>query len=343
MKIAKALIWAIKILKSKGADSPALDAEALLAFTLGGEREFVLAHPEKKLTSREIARFKNLISRRARREPIAYLTGKKEFYGREVKVNRQVLIPRPETELLVEKALEKILPVLSDRPKQARFSKMPRKSLIVDVGTGSGCLAITIAKELEKQNARAPIFATDSSKKALALAKSNAKRQKISKRIKFLQGNLLEPLHFYRSIELENLIIVANLPYLTIGEWQKAEPEIKKYEPRNALVGGKDGLKYYRELLKQLYKIYKTKGADKSDKSDGSITPFHPPYLKGEIEGVTDRTDGTYKSYKTTCFFEINPKQKNKLTELVYKNFPDAKIEFIKDLSGAIRVGKISL
>lgn len=296
MTARETLSWAVKKLKTKKIDSPRLDAEILLSFALAKPKEWLYARPEYKLAPAKEKKFKNLIARRAKYEPVAYITGKKEFYGLEFKINRAVLIPRPLTETLVESALGALMPILSDRTKLAGKQKLT----IIDVGTGSGCIAITIARELKKIGLiqKTKIWAIDKSAVALRLARANAKRNGLDKRITFIKGSLLKPLsEIYRSVNFGHLVVLANLPYLTDEEWKNAQPEIKKYEPKGALVGGRDGLKFYKELLKQLRTNW------------------------------TDRTDWTL-----TCFFEIGHspaggQKKSRLTGLIHKFLPDCDLD----------------
>jgi|SRR5581483_2128579 len=200
---------------------PALEAEMLLSSVLQKPRTEIFAHPETKVRFQDLVRFETLVRRRHGGEPVAYLTGEKEFYGLRLKVDRRALIPRPETEELVLEALK----------------QHPRS--VADIGTGSGAIALALAAHLPK----ASIYATDISEEALDLARENALRLKLDARIKFLRGNLAEPLP--EPVEL----MVANLPYI-MSPWLKNLPkEITEFEPNLALDGGVDGLKYYRELF----------------------------------------------------------------------------------------------
>ena len=248
MTIKEALIYGEKQLAKL--ELPHLDAAVLLSFVLNKPKIFLYAHPEVSLTGKAIKKYKNLIARRAKREPVAYLTGVKEFYGREFVVNKNVLIPRPETELLIDEA------------------KKISAEVIIDVGTGSGAIAVTLAKELKKT-----VLAIDISNKALAMAKRNA--QYHHARIKLLHGNLLNALKHqnikalkheniktkeayeaYEALEAsEAILIVANLPYLPTARKKLLPPEIKNYEPMLALLGGADGLNLYRRLISQIKKM----------------------------------------------------------------------------------------
>ena len=237
MNIKEALIWGTKILnknakhKASHSDSPILDSEILLCAAIKKPKEFIFAHPEKKLSPPQIKKYKNFISRGAHHEPIAYITGKKEFYGFEFEVNKNVLIPRPETEALIDAVVALA---------KGGFDKSVKASLcrILDVGTGSGAIAITLKKLFPK----ARIFASDISLSALALAKKNAKH--LGAKIIFKKSNLLQNAQ-YRILRIKNAIITANLPYLSQKEWQNCQPEIRKYEPRSACVAGKKKKKKY--------------------------------------------------------------------------------------------------
>lgn len=214
-------------LAAAGCDTPLLDAEVLLAHSLGRERTWLFIYPQYVLPPDQLATFNELLSRRECREPVAYLVGRKEFFGLEFLVNQHVLIPRPETELLVET-------VLALYPADARLE-------IVDVGTGSGCIAVTLAKYLP----RSVVFAGDTSAEALALAQQNAVHHQVTDRVTFLLGNLLQPLDHPVDV------IVSNPPYVSRPELSQTAPEVQHYEPRLALDGGADGLEIVRQLLPQ--------------------------------------------------------------------------------------------
>ncbi|MFH0951630.1 MAG: peptide chain release factor N(5)-glutamine methyltransferase [Patescibacteria group bacterium] len=243
MTIAKALAQASVKLKTAGNTSPQLDAELLLGFVLAKSRTEIIAHPEEILIKQQLIGFNKLINRLIRSEPVAYLTGHKEFYDLDFIVNKNVLIPRPETELLVEQSLKIFnhkLPTISYEP------------IIADIGTGSGCLAIT----LKKYFPQAKVWASDISGTALAVARKNARRHKVN--ILFKRGDLLDP--FFLSGTPRALaqgpkfdLIVANLPYLTPDQLMN---KTIRAEPRTALLGGHDGLSVYQKLFKQI-KIYR--------------------------------------------------------------------------------------
>lgn len=226
--IQLALVWAAKKLKQEDNNAPELDAEVLLSFVLKKDKTFLFAYPEKILAKKQIKAFKKLITRRARRWPVSYLTGEKEFYGYKFKITPDTLAPRPLTEEIVSLAL--------------KFIKTQNKPLaIADIGTGSACIVISLIKELQKHRSLKgwQFFATDISKKALKIASQNARHHQVSKYIKFHQGNLLKPL---AKTKIDLLLV--NLPYLTKKDFKK-EKSIQK-EPRLALIGN-----LYPKLFKQ--------------------------------------------------------------------------------------------
>ncbi|MDI6906374.1 MAG: peptide chain release factor N(5)-glutamine methyltransferase [Thermoanaerobacterales bacterium] len=226
--MAEALAWARGLLRGAGVETAALDAEVLLAAALNGDRVTLYRAPERRLTPAERERFVFLVGERARRRPVAYLTGRKEFMGLEFRVTPDVLIPRPETEILVGLALEH----LRGRPDP----------VALDVGTGSGAVAVSLAV-LEP---RARVWATDVSPAALAVARGNAARHGVSDRVTFLEGDLLDPVpeDTVRRADL----LAANLPYVPAAEIRGLAPEVRA-EPRLALDGGPDGLDLYRRLV----------------------------------------------------------------------------------------------
>jgi len=269
-----------------------LDVELILAYFLKKTREFVLAHPEYKITRLQEKKIKKLISRRVKGLPIAYLTGHKEFYGLNFKVNKNVLIPRPETELMVEEALKLI--VHNSQP-----------TTLIDVGTGSGCIIITILKKLLTFNFQLSTFnflAIDISEKTLAVAKKNAKLHSVNKQIKFLPGNLLNPLFKNSKLKIKNskILILANLPYLTPAQI-KNSPSIK-HEPKLALKAGPDGLKYYKKLFQQINWLN----------------------INHQLSII--------------CLCEIDPSQTQKIKTIIKKELPKATCQIKKDLRGLNRL-----
>jgi release factor glutamine methyltransferase len=239
---------AIQRLTAAGCATPRLDAELLLAHALGQERTWLYLYPEKEVASTALNEFEALLRRREQREPVAYLTGHKEFFGLDFAVNPHVLIPRPETELLVETALELSI-VNYHHPGEHTLSITNYQDhkgttspiTIADVGTGSGCIAVALAKHLPQ----AAIFAIDLSPEALKLAQHNTRRHGVDNQITFLLGHLLESLP--QPVDL----LVSNPPYVSRPELVAAQPEVSQFEPRLALDGGPDGLQVIRQLLSQ--------------------------------------------------------------------------------------------
>lgn len=226
--IRQLLIEATRLLQEEGLDTPRLDAELLLGHVLGLTRAPIHAHPNRRLDAAGLDSYRELIERCKQHEPMAYIIGHKEFYGLDFYVDRRVLIPRPETELLVEKGLE--------------IGRAASHSLtIADVGTGSGAIAISLAVHLPQ----AIIYALDASPEALEVAALNRRRHSVERRVHLFQGDLLSPLP-----EPVNLI-VANLPYVSWAEWEQLPWTITAYEPRSALDAGPDGLDAIRRLLAQ--------------------------------------------------------------------------------------------
>lgn len=224
--ILEALTWAGDLLKASGISK--LDAQVLLAACIGKPTSFLFAHGEDIVTENVYVHFQRLVERRARHEPVAYLLQRKDFYGRTFFVNASVLIPRPETELLVD--------IVKSIATEA--------STIVDVGTGSGAITVTLALDTSSI-----VLATDTDASALAVASQNA--QNHGAHVNFFQG------HLFASIALhlpppQHLVIAANLPYLTPWQVASLDADVKDYEPRHALVGGADGLALYDELFGQL-------------------------------------------------------------------------------------------
>jgi release factor glutamine methyltransferase len=225
--VGTALRWATVRLRTASVDSPRLDAEILLAHVLDTNRAHILARPERGLSAIEFDHYRQLVTRRARHEPVAYLVGHHEFYGLDLLVSPAVLIPRPETELLVEIAI-----ALGHASGQCPW-------IVADVGTGSGAIAVSLA--LNVPHAR--VYATDISAGALAVAEENCRRHGVSERVTLLRGCLLTPLPEAADC------IVANLPYISRAEWESLPTGIAAYEPRSALDGGPDGLESIGELL----------------------------------------------------------------------------------------------
>lgn len=214
-------------------ETPGLDAQVLLGQVTDASRAVTLAYPERALSAEQAARYADLIARRAAHEPVAYLTGHREFMGLDLLVDRRVLIPRPETELLVEAALADL---------GARLARTPRTPpLVADIGVGSGAIPIALAIG----EPRLPrLYGADISSGALALARENATRLGVAARITFLEGDLLAPLP--EPVDL----LTANLPYVAPGD-PDVPRSVSAYEPALAVYGADDGLGHIRRLLAQ--------------------------------------------------------------------------------------------
>lgn len=237
--VRQALTDARAFLTANTTESAEMSAELLLEFVLGFERGQLFVHPDLKLREQEALRYAELIKRRAQGEPVAYLTGVKGFWHYEFAVSRDTLIPRPETELLIESALE-------------YFSAKDDDINILDLGTGSGAIILTLLKELP--NARG--VAADISPKALSVAKNNANRLEVAQRVGFLESCWFENLPESRDFDL----IVSNPPYIKSQDILTLQREIRLFEPALALNGGADGLEHYREIIARAHLYLKPWG-----------------------------------------------------------------------------------
>lgn len=271
MQLDEALAWGR--LQLATSDTPDLDARLLLAHALGVETSYLLTHSEEMVTPAAQASFQSLIARAGRREPIPYLIGRWPFRRWRFLVTPAVLIPRPETEELVEQA--------------RRWAQERGPLRIVDVGTGSGCIAVSLALELPM----CEVLAVDISPAALAVARHNAQAHHAP--VTFYHGSLLEPVT--QPIDL----IVANLPYVSDGEWTQLDDGVKWYEPRLALVAGADGLMLIRDLLSQARPQLRRPGA---------------------------------------IFLEIGWQQGPAATSLARQLWPDAQVSCRRDLAGRERI-----
>lgn len=245
-----ALRQAMATLRAAEVPSHTLAAELLLMHVLRRDRAWIYTHPEDTLEPEAVDRYFDLVARRAAGEPTQYLTGKQEFWGLEFEVTPAVLIPRPETEHVVEVALER----LGARGIKINMTTgLPNPPLrIADVGTGSGCIAVALAHELP----RAEILATDISADALEVARRNASRHGVSDRVLFLQSDLLESVNEADSFDL----IVSNPPYVARSESRQLPREVRKHEPASALFGGPTGVEIYPHLVEQAAALLQSKG-----------------------------------------------------------------------------------
>jgi release factor glutamine methyltransferase len=238
--LRNALAAAIDRLTAAQVGSPRLNAELLLMFALGCDRAHLYAHPERDLTAEETTRYDNALAERSRGVPTQYITGHQEFWGMDFIVSPAVLIPRPETEHIVET----VLACVGRAPLRLRSGQAsPAIPVhIIDVGTGSGCIAIALAKELPQ----AEIHATDISAAALEIARANAARRQFDNRIQFHHTDLL------RGFDSASFnFVVSNPPYVGESEEDQVQLEVRKFEPRNAVFAGPTGLEIIERLVPQ--------------------------------------------------------------------------------------------
>ncbi|MEQ1353970.1 MAG: peptide chain release factor N(5)-glutamine methyltransferase [Candidatus Acidiferrum sp.] len=248
MDIRTALRNGIARLRDAHVASYTLAAELLLLHVLHRDRAWLYAHPEESMNPADVDAFQTLLARRAKGEPTQHLTGKQEFWSLEFEVTPDVLIPRPETEHLIEVALDRLAlrELRAGRPQKTDGEGF----LIADIGTGSGCIAIALAKELP----RATIYATDISAAALAVARRNAARHSIADRIHFIESDLSLPLP-HSALPHDNSgvssfdLLVSNPPYIPRRDAKTLAPEVRDHEPAIALYGGEEGYELYASLV----------------------------------------------------------------------------------------------
>ena len=257
VQLKESLSSAIAHLTADHVPSPRLNAELLLMFTLDCDRAYLFAHPERELTAEEQTRYDAALADRRRGVPAQYITGHQEFWGIDLVVTPAVLIPRPETEHLIETVLELRTSDLRLQPSIAASSSAsevrgPRTEVrIVDVGTGSGCIALALAKEFPG----AEIHACDVSPAALEIARANASRHQFEKRIQFHQADLLEGLNL---VDLD--FVVSNPPYVGESEEDQVQLEVRKFEPRNAVFAGPSGMEVIARLVPQAHEVLRPGG-----------------------------------------------------------------------------------
>jgi release factor glutamine methyltransferase len=238
--VQRVLNWTICYFTSKNIPEPRLSAELLLAHALNNKRIELYLQFERILTPGELAGYRSFIQRRLQREPVQYILGETEFMGLPFKVNPAVLIPRPDTELLVDCAIEYLKEVNIPRPR------------ILDVGAGSGCIAISLAKFFPD----AEVWAVEQSTDALAVAEGNARRNEV--KIQFVNNDFFD---YIPGLNIKFNIVVTNPPYVSDNDWEALQAEIRHFEPRQALWGGSDGFDFYRRFIPLLEEILETNGA----------------------------------------------------------------------------------
>jgi release factor glutamine methyltransferase len=270
---------------------PRLDREVLLSHVIGRDRMFLVTHSEAILSPHQKKRYESLVERAKKHEPIAYIVGHREFHGHEFFVGTGVLIPRPETELLVEGAIGRIVSSAASRKKIA----------VVDVGTGSGAIIVSVFLSLQKnQRKHIAWFGIDSESRALRYARKNAKRLCSGDAPRFMKSDLLSGLSKKIS-HYDEIFIIANLPYLSSALYRSTKPNVQRYEPKSALVSGRDGLDHYRRLMSELTAI--------------------------NARGI-----------KVSFFLEISPEQTKNLYHLFADITTLSSVEIVPDLAGKSRL-----
>ena len=297
------------LLKKSGLENPELEAALLLSKVLRINTTYIYAHPKNWVQSDKINEFELLLERRIKREPIAYILGEKEFYSRSFIVTPDVLIPRPETEILVEEALK----IINNIPYPT----------VLDVGTGSGCIAVTIACEA----GNAQNFATDISFEALMVARANSERHKVSKRISYVCADFLSCFN-----ENSFDIILSNPPYIPEGEFYSLESNVRDFEPKISLIGG-------GSILRQ---------------GSGQALRLHPSTVRSELVEDSRPTSGeeglncirkiVHEAGKVLknggwCIIEVGANQSEKVSE-IFKGVGFKEVSAVKDLAGIERVVK---
>lgn len=230
--IGALLARAKQALGQAGVENAGQESRWLVGHALGLDSHHLASKAEKSVSEELLARATSMVARRSAREPLQYILGAQEFCGLEFHVTPAVLIPRPETELLVQEAL--------------RVVDFAGESVVVDVGTGSGCVAVTLATIL----AKARIMAVDRSPEALAVAKGNAERHAVAERIDWIEGDLLSPMR-ERGLVGKVDVIVSNPPYIAESDWAGLQPEVREFEPRPALVAGPKGTEFHERLIRE--------------------------------------------------------------------------------------------
>jgi release factor glutamine methyltransferase len=282
--IRNSLQWAIAILKRSKIESPEINADTLLAYVLSCDRASLYTNPDDVIDDADICKYKELINKRASHVPLQYITQRVEFMSLDFVVDERVLIPRPETEILVETVLNKA--------QDKEFSD--KCIIIMEIGTGSGNIAVSLAKNLSNVD----IYTNDISQDALSLAKENIQRHGVVDKVHLLDGDFFGA--FCNSAEKEYIdFIVSNPPYISESEWNELDPEVKEHEPWQALVGGEDGLCFYRKIIK--------------DAAD---------WLR----------PGGY------LVIEIGETQANTIIKLMQNELHYSKIEIVKDMQGKERI-----
>ena len=326
MNIQQTLKKSTDKLKQKNISSANLDAEVLLLEVLNRckcdsenlDKSWLYIHNDYKLNKDEEKLFNNFISQRLKYKPVAYIINRKEFYGYDFYVNKNVLIPRPETELIVDEVLKIFTGVHSSECKNAipnsayrlKSELQNKKFTLLDIGTGSGCIIISILNKLIKNKKNKFIrnaFANDISKKATGVAKINAKKYNLNQKIKFINGDLEKAISEKIFSNSNQIIITANLPYIKNDDYKTLRPNVKNYEPTIALKAGEDGLDYIKKLVDLISKIQ----------------------LK--------------LNKNVRLFLEADSDQISKITAILSRKFTNPNIKIIKDLRNKKRVVSVKI
>lgn len=297
MNAQKAFLEAQKAFKEKNIASASLDAEVLLLASINLHKKIkrdkswlYINYKDYELSNQELENFKKFINRRKKYEPVAYILGKKEFYGLDFLVNKNVLIPRNETEAIVE--------TVSSFIKNHQGSKF----ILIDIGTGSGCIPVSILSQKAIQKKIAKTYANDISEQAIETAKSNAQKHKMKQKISFLHCDFSEAIN--KIPDHKNIIITANLPYISEDSYKTLSPTVKEFEPKLALTADKNGLDKIERLIKEF--------------------------------GLLEKKFENYM-----IILEMDPWQISSAKKYIAKNIKKAKIEIIKDIRGKKRFIKI--
>ncbi len=278
MTIIETINRAANLFSAAGIADDLRDAELILSHVIKRDRVWLITRRDDVLDDDDQRAFYDLVMRRARREPLQYIIGNQEFWGNDFMVTPDTLIPRPETELIIEATLE----LMPDRNGTVR---------IIDLCTGAGCLAVSLAKELTS----AHIIATDTSEKALAVARENTRRHAVGSRIRFLQGDLFEPLEEL-DIREQVDIIVSNPPYVRTGDLPSLQPEVRDYEPAVALIAGPEGTEIHQRIISAASLFLKKHGtlimemgmgqAEALTRMVGATGVYDKPGIQKDLAGI---------------------------------------------------------
>ena len=292
--IVELLRWTADYLRDKGVLEPRASAEVLLAHVLNLSRLDLYLRYDQPLSPEELARFKSLVVRRRQGEPVAYLTGHKEFWSLDFQVRSGVLIPRPETEILVASALEAARTTIGLELKGQEPQKFARQKKTVlwglEIGVGSGAVVVALARELPQM----AWLALDLSETSLTVARDNARRHGAADRLRFVRSDLLSGLNPGPRFAL----LVANLPYVPRAQWEQLPREIRDFEPQQALSGGEDGLSLIRPLTQEAHRYLRPGGCLALEVGEGQA---------GEVLELLRQT-GAYQGLETLADYQGIPR-----------------------------------